>query len=205
MQGTSRKLQNFLGTGVIRWRTDVDEYPVLLLSVNTATQHIWENVFLQAGWPLWDVIEYGAVKHVNPAVYKSSRLTAGFFCKASYSATLIHLHGPVSAGILNTPDGHGCNRTVVGAMKGHEALKIDFKERVPVQHQELMVTFEVGLRQLDGAASAQRHLFFRILDRDVPRPAVSEFAFNLISHITGAKHEMANSLRTELRDQQFQE
>ncbi len=55
------------------------------------------------------------------------------------------------------------------------------------------------------ARRAQRLFFLRIIDCNVKGLAISEFIFDLIRQIASTHHQAADSLRTELPDQQMKE
>jgi hypothetical protein len=90
-------------------------------------------------------------------------------------------------------------------MKTNQLTEFEFQKRVAIHDYKFGSIAKVGSCQLDRAASPQGAQFLRVLNRNVPRSAVTECFFDLVAEITGAHNQTADSLATELPDQQFKE
>ena len=199
-----KALAKGLSSCVVFGRPDVDEYAALLDPINSLSKQTREYVFLKARRLVRNMLENGAVKNVDAAVYDPGDLGAGLFFKCNDAILSIETNRAVSRCIRNSAHRHGHKRAMV-TMKPNQIAEIRFKKRVAVHDKEVGGTFQIRLRKFESACRSQRLCFLRIPDRDVPFAAISEMAFDAVGEISGAHHKVSNSLHLELQDEQLKE
>ena len=93
----------------------------------------------------------------------------------------------------------------MSAVETKKLPKIKFQERIAIHNQEFGRLQQKPLRKFQRPGSSKRTKFSRILNLDVPFPAVPELLFNLLGPVSGAQHQAVDSLRPELQNQQLEE